>query len=577
MNQKLKPITFVISWIFILSALNAQVNTNSSFLSENKITDKQVFSDDAKRITKTDICIYGGTASGVVAAVQASRMGKSVVIIESGKFIGGMTSSGLGRTDVGKQYTIGGVTREFYQSIYKWYQDPLHWKYETREDFFRNPDQARIASDALFVFEPHVASIKLNELLDKASVPVVFGERLDLNGGVKKDGNRIVSIRMESGREFAAKVFIDCSYEGDLMAKAGVSSTVGREGNSLYNEGINGVQTKEPARIGDRPLDPYIVPGNPNSGLIKGLVPEGSVAADGEGDKMVQAYNYRLCLTSVPDNRVPFDKPQGYDESEYELLFRWLETGNTKNLPFGAHPIPNKKTDSNKAGWISTDYMGMADNYPDADYAGRDKIINAHLTYTKGFLWTLANHPRVPEDVRKRASEIGYAKDEFTENGNFPFQLYARETRRMSGKLIMTEHHLRNSPKVTDPIALGSYGMDSHPTQIWVDKDGLLHADTPKWTGVPPYGISFRAITPREEECSNLLVTVCVSASHSAYGSIRMEPVYMMIGQSAATAAALAIDKKISIHRLAYDELKVRLLKDKQILEYSKDLIELLK
>jgi len=571
MNQQLKLVVLVVSWFFIQPALNAQVDANNIALAEDFPAGNQALFDEDKQVTETDICIYGGTASGVVAAVQASRMGKSVVIIEPGKFVGGMTSSGLGRTDVGRQYTIGGVAREFYQSIAEWYKDPEHWKYETRDEFLAKASKGRVATDALFVFEPHVANIKLNEMLDKAAVPVVFGERLDLNGGVKKDGSRIVSIRMESGRTFVAKVFVDCSYEGDLMAKAGVSYTVGREGNAMYNEKINGVQNKEPARIGDKPLDPFVVPGDSTSGLIKGLVPAESVANEGDGDKMVQAYNYRLCLTSQPDNRVPFDKPEGYDESEYELLFRWLEAGNTKGLPLGSHPIPNKKTDTNKAGWVSTDYMGHADDYPDADYETRAKIINDHLRYTKGFLWTLANHPRVPENIRRRASKLGFAKDEFADNGNFPSQLYVRETRRMIGQLVMTEHQLRNSPKVSDPIALGSYGMDSHPTQIWVDKDGALHADTPKWTGVPPYGISYRAIIPKEKECSNLLVTCCVSASHSAYGSIRMEPVYMMLGQSAATAAALAIDKKISIHQLPYNELKARLLADKQILEYSKN------
>ncbi|WP_372772869.1 FAD-dependent oxidoreductase [Mangrovibacterium sp.] len=568
MTQQLKIIAFVICGIFMHHGLHARVTTGSTNSGNMNVADTQ---EPAKpSVTETDICVYGGTASGVVAAVQASRMGKSVVIIEPGKHIGGMTSSGLGNTDVGRPETIGGIAREFYQLVHQWYQDPAHWKYQTKEEFIASTQPKRIAPDALFVFEPHVAELKLNEMIANESVSVVFGERLDLKNGVKKENNQIVSIRMESGRTFVAKVFIDCSYEGDLLAKAGVSYTVGREGNARYDEKINGVQTKEPARIGDRPLDPFIIPGDSTSGVIEGLVPD-VVGAEGDGDKMVQAYNYRLCLTGEPENRFPFNKPEGYDESEFELLFRWLEAGNTRGLPLGSNPVPNKKTDTNKGGWVSTDYMGHADDYPDADYEAREKILNDHLRYTKGFLWTLANHPRVPEVVRARASKLGLAKDEFVDNGHFPFQLYVREGRRMIGNLVMTEHHLRSNPKVTDPVALGSYGMDSHPTQIWVDKDGALHADTPKWTGVPPYGISYQSITPKEEECSNLLVTCCVSASHSAYGSIRMEPVYMMLGQSAATAAALAIDKEVSIHQLNYDELKVRLLADKQILEYSKD------
>ena len=528
----------------------------------------QVNADGPNEVpSETDICIYGGTASGVVAAVQAARMGKSVVVIEPGQHVGGMTSGGLGNTDIGKQETIGGITREFYQAIHQWYENPEHWKFQTKDEFLAIAKSSRITPDAWFVFEPHVAELKLNEMLAKASVPVIFGERLDLKNGVRKKGEKIVSIRMESGRVFVAKVFIDCSYEGDLMARAGVSYTIGREGNARYNEKINGAQTTEPSRKGARPLDPFIVPGDSTSGLIKGLSAE-FAGADGEGDKGVQAYNYRLCLTSQAENRVPFDKPYEYDESEFELLFRWLEAGNTRGLPLGSNPIPNDKTDTNKAGWVSTDYIGFADDYPDADYTKREKIINDHIRYTKGLLWTLANHPRVPESIRKRASKLGYAKDEFVDNGHFPFQLYVREGRRMLGEFIMTEHQLKGGPKATDPIALGSYGMDAHPTRIWVDRDGALHADTPKWTGVPPYGISLRSLLPKKEQCSNLIVTICISASHSAYGSIRMEPVYMMLGQSAGTVAALAIEKNIGINELPYDEVKTRLLADGQILEY---------
>ena len=512
----------------------------------------------------TDVCVYGGTASGVVTAVQVARMGKSVVLIEPSNRIGGMTSGGLGNTDIGKQASIGGVTREFYQSIHDWYQEPAHWKFQSKDEYKWKGD--RVTDDAWFVFEPHVAELMLNKMLEKAEVPVIFGERLDLINGIEKEGSRIVSIQMESGQKFTAKVFIDCTYEGDLMAKAGVSYTVGREPNSQYNEKINGVQATEPARRGPRPLDPFVIPGDPKSGLIKGLQAD-VVGENGEGDKRVQAYNYRLCLTSVPENRVPFEKPEGYDESEYELLFRWLEAGNTRNVPLGSNPIPNGKTDTNKAGWISTDYIGMCDDYPDADYARRKEITDAHILYHKGFLWTLANHPRVPEKVRRRAAKLGFAKDEFVDNGHFPYQLYVREGRRMLGPMVMTEHELRKKPKVKDPVALGSYGMDSHPTQLWVDKDGALHADTPKWTGVGgPYGISYRAITPKADECSNLLVTTCISSSHSAYGSIRMEPVYMMLGQASATAAVLSIDGDQSVQEVPYKKLRQRLLKDRQLL-----------
>lgn len=265
-------------------------------------------------------------------------------------------------------------------------------------------------------------------------------------------------------------------------------------------------------------------------------------------------------------------KPDGYDESEFELLFRWLETGATKNVPLGSNPIPNGKTDTNKAGWISTDYIGMCDDYPDADYPRRQQITEAHIRYHKGLLWTLANHPRIPEEIRSKAARLGFAKDEFVDNGHFPHQLYVREGRRMLGRMVMTEHELQKKErKVEDPVALGSYGIDSHPTQLWVDSDGALHADTPKWTGVgSPYGISYRAITPRIEECSNLLIPVCVSASHSAYGSIRMEPVYMMLGQASATAAVLSIEGASFIQDVPYQTLRAHLLNDGQILGTTK-------
>lgn len=519
----------------------------------------------AEEVNK-DVCIYGGTAAGVIAAVQTARMGQSVVLVEPSQHVGGVSSGGLGYTDVGNPNTISGITREFYQNLHQWYQDPKHWNFQTQSKFMEKAKGKRVASDAMFIFEPHVAELQFNKMLVDAGVTVVLGERLDLDNGVEKKGSHIVSIRMESGRVFAAKVFIDCSYEGDLMAKAKVSYTLGRESNSVYGESINGVQTKEKARRGSEALDPFVIPGDSTSGVIDGLQLK-LIGKDGDGDKRVQAYNYRLCLTNKSENKVPFDKPDAYDEKEFELLFRWLEAGNTRGLPVGLNGIPNAKTDSNKAGWVSTDYIGHSDEYPDANYAEREQIIKDHIRYTKGFLWTLANHPRVPKAVRLRASVWGYAKDEFLDNGHFPHQLYVREARRMLGEMVMTENELKKRRKVNDAVAQGSYGMDSHPTQLWVDKLGALHADTPKWTGVGSYGISYRAITPKADECSNLLVPVCMSASHSAYGSIRMEPVYMMLGQAAATAAVLAVKKNTSVQNVSYKKLRKQLLKDGQLVD----------
>lgn len=521
-----------------------------------------------------DVVVYGGTSSGVIAAIQVARMGKSVVLVEPGNHVGGMTTGGLGSTDTGKKETISGVAREFYQNIQEWYKNPEHWKYQTVQEFTIKENGRRISSDAMFVFEPHVAEIIFHQMLSDAGVPVVFGERLDLEKGVQKNNGRIDSIRMESGRLFSAKVFLDCSYEGDLMAEAGVAYTFGREGNAKYGEEVNGVNTEESARRGKKPLDPFVIPGKPSSGLIRGLQAD-VIGNEGDGDSLIQAYNYRLCLTDHSANKVPFEKPDGYDEQDFELLFRWLEVGGSSNLPLGLSVIPNAKTDSNKAGWISTDYIGHADDYPDSDYATRDQIIDDHVRYTKGLLWTLANHPRIPEKIRRKASAWGFAKDEFLDNDHFPRQLYVREARRMVGAMVMTEHELRKRHKVIDPIGVGSYGMDSHPTQLWVDKQGALRADTPPWTGVGPYGISYRALTPKAEECKNLLVPVCLSASHSAIGSLRMEPVYMMLGQSAATAAVLAGDD-IAVQDVPYQKLRQQLLSDGQIPDPSVKLDEVL-
>ncbi|HSU67655.1 MAG TPA: FAD-dependent oxidoreductase, partial [Tepidisphaeraceae bacterium] len=324
----------------------------------------------------TDVVVYGGTSGGVIAAVQAGRMGKSVVLIEPSKHLGGMTTGGLGATDTGNQKAIGGVSREFYQRILKYYSDKSAWKYETQEQYAKR--EKYYHDDALFGFEPHVAEKIYGDMLAEAHVNIVLGERLDLKNGVKKDGPRIVSIRMESGREFPAKMFIDASYEGDLMAKAGVSYTVGREANSQYGERANGIEVRlAKSHQFTFPVDPYNKPGNATSGLVP-LIHAGSPGEDGQADNREQAYNYRLCLTEVPENRVPFAKPEGYDPKEYELLLRFYEAG-LKNIPWGPRGMPNKKTDTNNSGAFSTDFIGGADAYPDADYATREKITRDHI------------------------------------------------------------------------------------------------------------------------------------------------------------------------------------------------------
>jgi len=511
-----------------------------------------------------DIVVYGGSSAGVAAAVQAARMGKSVVLIEPGPHLGGLTASGLGWTDSGNKAVIGGVSREFYQRIHKHYSRDEAWRQESKDGYGRY----RPKDDAMWTFEPHVAEQVFERMLREAKVPVVRGERLDRESGVKKEGSTIVSIAMESGRAFAGQRFIDATYEGDLMAAAGVSFTVGREANEKYGETLNGVQ-KARARSHQfiKNVDPYIEPGDPQSGLLPGI--NTMPGKDGEGDHRVQAYNYRVCMTDAEENKIPFTKPDRYKPLEYELLLRNFEAGDLR-LPLKIDMMPNRKTDLNNKHAVSTDFIGRNYRYPQADYATRAKILAEHETYVRGLLWTLANHPRVPEKIRRQASRWGLAKDEFADNDHWPYTAYIREARRMVSDYVQTELDCRRVRVCDDPVGMGSYNMDSHNTQRYVTDEGFVRneGDIQVSPG-GPYSISYRAIVPKEQECSNLLVPVCLSSSHIAYGSIRMEPVFMILGQSAATAACHSIEDEISVQKVDYARLAERLEKDGQVLRYA--------
>ncbi len=517
---------------------------------------------------KYDLVVYGGTSAGVSAAVQAKRMGKTVVLIEPGKHIGGLSSGGLGWTDSGNKSVIGGISREFYQRVKKHYDQDKAWKFQKREDyrFYRPKD------DAMWAFEPHVAEKIFREMLAEHKVPVVFGERLDRKKGkgVVKDGRRILAIIMESGKTFAGKMFIDATYEGDLMATAGVAYTVGRESNRKYGEQLNGVERKYNTHKHRflKNVDPYVKPGDRKSGLLHGIDP-GPYPKDGEGDHRVQAYCFRMCMSDVPANRVPFPKPTDYDEKKYELLFRNFEAGDLR-LPLKIDRMPNGMTDTNNNCAVSTDYIGQNYAYPEASYAERDKIINEHKSYQQGLMWSLSHHPRVPEKIRKQMSRWGLAKSEFKENGHWPHQIYVREARRMVGDYVMTELDCRRTRKTPQPVGYGSYNMDSHNCMRYVTPDGYVQneGDVQESPG-GPYQISYRSLIPKKKQCGNLLVPVAVSSSHAAYGSIRMEPVFLILGQSASTAACLAIDAQVDVQDVDYTKLRERLVKDKQVLEYS--------
>jgi hypothetical protein len=507
-----------------------------------------------------DIVIYGGTSAGVMAAIQADRMGKSVLLIEPGTHLGGLSSSGLGQTDSGKKSVIGGLAREFYQQLKKYYDNPDAWIYDKPED----NDWIDPNDDAIWRFEPHVAEATFRKML--GDIPVVFQERLDLQHGVHVENNRIQSITMESGKTFHGAMFIDATYEGDVMAKAGVSYTVGRESNNHYGERLNGVQHQHAIyHQFDVDVDPYLVPGDPSSGLLPGVHGE-NPGDNGDADSRIQAYCFRLCLTTVEENKVEFEKPDEYDSLRYELLLRNFEAGETR-VPLYHGMMPNIKTDTNNNHGFSTDNINMNWDYPEADYERRAEIIKEHEIYQKGLLWTLANHPRVPQDVRDEVSRWGLAKDEFIDNKNWPHQLYIREARRLVSDYVVTEHDCKREKICDDPVGLGSYNMDSHNCQRYVDANGFVRNEGD--VQVSPGGaylISYKSIVPKKGEAENLLVPVCLSASHIAYGSIRMEPVFMILGQSAATAASLAMDKNLPVQAVPYDELRQRLRQDKQII-----------
>lgn len=522
----------------------------------------------AAQQSAVDIVVYGGTSGGVVAAIQAKRMGKSVALIEPTKFVGGLTTGGLGATDIGNKRCIGGISREFYERIFDHYSQSSNWKQETRDAYFKSRTRSTESEKAMWTFEPHVATSVYTQMLADAKIDVVFGERLDLKKGVVMEGTSIKKIVMESGREFAGKVFIDATYEGDLMAKAGVSYHVGREANSKYGETINGLQIAGAVHHQfTKQVDPYRKPGDPSSGLLPGVWPA-PTGKDGDGDHRIQAYNFRMCTTDVAENRRAWPKPEGYDEQQFELLLRNFEAGDMRH-PWNPVWMPNRKTDTNNNFAISTDNIGMNYDYPEADYATRAKIWKEHETYQKGLMWTIANNPRVPESIRKEFNRIALAKDEFLDNDNWPRQLYVREARRMVSEYVMSEKNCKRQEVVPDSVGMGAYNMDSHNTQRYVTAEGYARNEGDIQIGTRPYPISYRSIRPRESECNNLLVPVCMAASHIAYGSIRMEPVFMVLGQSAATAASLSIDAKTSVQQLDYAKLSERLVADKQVLDFE--------
>ena len=520
---------------------------------------------------RADVIVYGGTSAAVTAAVQVAQMGKSVIIVSPDTHLGGLSAGGLGWTDTGNKGVIGGLAREFYHRVYLKYQDDANWPWQERSAY-GNRGQGTPAIDGeqrtMWIFEPHIAEEVFEDFIKEFQIIVYRDEWLDRDNGVEKTEGKIQSIRTLSGKKFSAKMFIDATYEGDLMAEAGVSYHVGREANSVYGEQWNGVQTNvfHHGHYFQEPVDPYLIPGDPESGLLPYISadPPGEY---GSGDNRLQAYCFRMCLSRNPDNRISFPKPPGYDADRYELALRVFATGWRETF-HKFDPIPNQKTDTNNHGPFSTDYIGANYDYPEASYERRKEIIEDHKNYQQGLMYFLANDPRVPEEVQNKMNEWGLAGDEFTDNGNWPHQLYIREARRMVSDYVMTEHEVMGRREIKKPVGMGSYTMDSHNVQRYVTEAGTVQNEGD--VGVHPenpYQIDYGALVPRKGECSNLLVPVCLSSSHIAFGSIRMEPVFMILGQSSAAAAVLAITHDQAVQEVDYSELRAILLEAEQVLE----------
>jgi hypothetical protein len=553
-----------------------------------------------------DVVVYGGTSAGVIAAVQAKKMGKSAIIVCPDKHLGGLSSGGLGFTDTGNKAVIGGLSREFYHRVWKHYDRPAAWKWQKKEEY-GNKGQGTPAIDGtqrtMWIFEPHVAEQVFEDFVREYQIPVHRDEWLDrttrggdqasggrestggrsdqradarrspVAKGVTKQGGRIVSITTLSGKTYTGRMFIDATYEGDLLAAAGIPYHVGREAQSVYGEEWNGVQTgvlhhRHHFGVVKEKISPYVVPGDPASGVLPRISAE-PPGEYGQGDQRVQAYCFRMCLTDHPENRVPFPKPAGYDPKQYELLVRIFNAGWRETFD-KFDPIPNHKTDTNNHGPMSTDNIGFNYDYPEASYERRREIIREHVTYQQGWLYFITTDPRVPADVQQAMRRWGLAKDEFADNGHWPHQIYVREARRMIGSYVMTENELVKKRPTPDSVGMGSYTIDSHNVQRYITPEGYVQNEGDIGVSTKgPYQIAYGSLVPKRDQCENLLVPVCVSSSHIAFGSIRMEPVFMILGQSAATAAVMAIDAEQAVQDVPYAKLRERLLQDGQVLEYS--------
>ena len=502
-----------------------------------------------------DFIVYGATASGVMTAYSAAREGLHVILLEPGSHVGGMVTGGLSATDFGHFNVIGGYVREFYM------QAASHYGF------------ANLDKGADWYSEPHVGEEIFRKMLADAGVKVYFHERLREHEGVRAAGTTIHSITTEDGKQWSAKVFADCSYEGDLMAQAKITYTWGRESTAEYGEDLAGVRANTPKHQFLWPVSAF----DAEHHLLPEIMP-GPLAEPGSADKAVQSYNFRPVLTRDPADRLPFSRPDGYDPSQFALLARYLSQyaehmGHPPRLGDITNPvaIPNNKADFNNNGPFSTDFIGHSWNYPNASYAEKAAIWRQTLLYTQSFFYFISHDPSVPESLRNEANEWGVPKDEFADTDHWPNQLYIREGRRMIGSYVMRQSDLQVNRTKPDSIGMGSYNSDSHNVERIAMLDGTVQNEGDVQVPVQPYEISYRIITPKRSESTNLLVPVCFSATHVAYSSLRMEPQYMIIGQATGVAATLAIREKKAVQDISIEALQAKLKSNRAILHLSEE------
>jgi hypothetical protein len=489
-----------------------------------------------------DLVVYGGTASGVMAAYAAGKEGMKAALLVQGKHVGGLTASGLGWVDVDMTQAIGGYTLDFFKRVSKSYRTP----------------------QPLFKLTPSVAEKIFLQMAKEAGVAIFYDARLIEKKGVVLNGKKIEKLLLENKMQFKAPVFIDATYEGDLMAWANVPYTVGRESRSQYGESEAGRGTRgyQPVQLSAGRV-----------AEIKELAKQfpldyhfGEAIPEGAGDDKIQAYTFRLTLTTKAGNKVPFRKPAKYNPRRYATLLNDIITRQITRFDkvCTVNLLPDEKTDINHL-----DLDNASHNYPDGSYAQRNYLWQYHKDYEEGLLYFVANDPQVPEALRKDAQRYGFAKDEFTDNNNWPYLLYAREGRRMTGAYVMKQQDSWEHVKKEDVIGMGSYFLDSHDVQKTITADHHQFVEG-GFRHIPykPYQVPYRSLTPMQRDCENLYVTICLSASHVIYGSLRMEPIFMVIGHAAGTAATMAVKNKVAVQQVNIKTLQQKLLQQGQVFDF---------